>query len=97
MTYFWFTTVMQFRLYATPQKALSQETEQANPMVHLFLSIFLHEPSSEILLPLCQNVEVLHSIVATFVSLLQEAHSQNAVEIYFLENSCKMEVLNIPQ
>jgi hypothetical protein len=96
MTCFWFTTKIHFSFYATPQKGLSQVPEQAIPLVYLF-PIFLHELRSEIPLPLYQCEEVLHSIVATFVSLLQEAHPQNTVVIHFIENSCNMKVLNDPQ
>jgi hypothetical protein len=75
---------------------LSWLTEWAKPLVHLFLSIFLHNFHSNLPLPLCQNVEVLHHIVATFV-MLQEAHPPNAAIIHLPENSCNMELLNIPR
>lgn len=71
---------------------LRWDTEQAKPLVHLFL----HDLHEEILLPLCQNEEVLHHVVATFIFVLQETHPQNAVVIHFLENSCNTELLNTP-
>jgi hypothetical protein len=70
---------------------LSWDTEQAKPLVHLFP----HDLHEEILLLLCQNVEV-HHIVATFIFVLQETHPLNAVIIHFLENSFNTELLNIP-
>jgi hypothetical protein len=54
----------------------SWDTEQAKPLVH----IFLHDLHEEILLLLCQNAEVLHH-VATFIFLMQETHPLNAVLI----------------
>lgn len=41
---------------------LSPETECAKPLVLLIPAIFLHNLCSEILLPLCQNGEVLHHV-----------------------------------
>jgi hypothetical protein len=73
---------------------LSLETDWAKPPVHLFLSIFLHNLHSEIPLPLCRNVEVLHHVVAAFIWVLQGEHPLNAVEIHFPENSCNTDLLN---
>jgi hypothetical protein len=50
---------------------LSQETERAKPLVHLFLSIFIHNLRSKIPLPPCQNADVLHHVAATLAFVLQ--------------------------
>jgi hypothetical protein len=76
----------------TPPK----ETKRENgfkPLVHLFLSIFLHNLHSEILIPLCQNAKVPHHVVATFIFMLQE---ENPL-IHFPENSSNIKLLNIPR
>jgi hypothetical protein len=74
--------------------SLNQETDGAKPPVHFFLSIFLYNLCSKILLPLCWNVEVLHHVVVPFIFMLQEAHSLNATVINFPENACNMELLS---
>jgi hypothetical protein len=72
---------------------LSLVIEWAKQLVHLYLFIFLHNLHSKILLVLCQNAKVLHHVVATFVFMLQE---ENPL-IHFQENSCNMELLNVPR
>jgi hypothetical protein len=76
---------------------LSRETDCANPPVHFFLSIFLYNLCSKVLLPLCRNVEVLRHVVVPFIFMLQEAHSLNATVINFPENACNMELLSVPR
>jgi hypothetical protein len=43
-----------------------------------------------------RNTEVLRHVAAKSVSVLREAHSVNAAVTLTSENSCNMELLNIP-
>jgi hypothetical protein len=76
---------------------LSRETEFGKSLVHLSLSICLHNLHSRIPLLLCQNSVMLCHVVATFIFILLETHLLNAKVIHFPENSFTTELLNFPQ
>jgi hypothetical protein len=84
----------------TPMVALSMASTNwclasGLPPWFTLLSIFLHDHLSKISVLLCQNVEVLCYVAATFDFMLQEAYSLNAAIIKLSENSSNSELLNI--
>jgi hypothetical protein len=72
-------------------------TKQATSVVCFFQSVFLQSVHLKILLAFCQNVEVLYHVIATLVSMMQEARPLYIEIIYFPEHFYKTELLTCSQ